>query len=204
MRRFVLCMLMVSSLLANASLRGSKSSLKKQNEEADRENLTRIENDGQLERFKRLGLLVKLPENQFVRIDPRLEPKWRWCRRPAAAFLRDLGREYFKQFHEQLQINSAVRTVEYQRQLRKSNGNATAADGEDRSSHLTGATIDLAKKNMSSDEKKWMRKKLLDFKARDLIEPIEERKQACFHVMVFKSYHGGTVLPQTPRKKKGN
>jgi Family of unknown function (DUF5715) len=200
MRRFALCMFISWSLLTGASLKGSKHSLRQQNKEADRENLTRIENDAQLERFKRSGLLVKLPENGYIQVDPRLPSKWRWCRPVVAAFLRDLGREYFAEFHMSLQVNSAVRTAERQRELRKRNGNATKADGKNRSSHLTGATIDLAKRNMTITEEKWLGKKLLDLEKKNLIEATEEKRQPCFHVMVFKSYHGAAPPRQITQK----
>jgi hypothetical protein len=183
-------MLISCSLLAGASLRGSKSSLERQNKEADRENLTRIENDAQLARFKRAGLLVKLPETRYVAVNPRLDSKWRWCRPQVVPFLRDIGREYYVLFREPLQINSAVRTADYQRKLRARNGNATSADGKNRSSHLTGATVDIGKKNMSHEERKWLQNKLLALEEKDLIEATEEKRQACFHVMVFKSYPG--------------
>lgn len=193
MRRFVLCLFVSCSILSAASLRGSRASQEKQNREADREKLSRIEDDAQLERLKKGGLLVKLPETKTVIVDERLESKWRWCRRWTTAFLRDLGREYYAKFHEPIQVNSAVRTVEYQNALRKRNGNATSANGKRRSSHLTGATIDLAKRDMSSAEKKWIRRKLLDLEKRNLIEATEEGGQPCFHVMVFKNYRDSSL-----------
>jgi uncharacterized protein YcbK (DUF882 family) len=203
-RRLFVCFMISYSILAGASLRGSRSSLKGQNKEADRENLTRIETDAQLERFKRSGLLVRLPETEQVQVDPRLPVKWRWCRPVVAKFLRDLGREYFAEFHKPLQVNSAVRTAERQRELRKRNGNATKADGENRSSHLTGATIDLARRNMTITEEKWLGKKLLSLEKQKLIEATKERKQACFHLMVFSRYTSPTmaVTPVAPPKRR--
>jgi len=56
-----------------------------------------------------------------------------------------------------LQVNSAVRTVAYQRQLIEVNGNAAPAEGDIASPHLTGATIDIAKKGLTMSEVAWMR-----------------------------------------------
>ena len=182
--------LFAPSVKARPSLRGSPASQRKQNQEADREKLTRIENDAQLEEYKHAGLLVPLPENKTVRIDYRLGSKWRWCRTWTATFLQDLGRDYFARFHAPLRINSAVRTVVYQKQLHGRNGNAARATGARQSSHPTGATVDIAKKEMTSAQLNWMRKRLLGLESKDLIQATEEMKQLVFHVMVFDRYPG--------------
>jgi len=56
-------------------------------------------------------------------------------------FVQDLHR-LLSPFHEQIQVNSAVRTVKIQRKLRRHNRNA-AAEGHS-FIHLAGLTVDLS------------------------------------------------------------
>ncbi len=168
------------------SLRGSPASQKRQNQKADEADLTRIKDSEQLNRFKRLGLLVPIRETQGLVIDPRLPVEFRFVRPWTQAFLEDLSTRFYKKFSKNLQVNSAVRTVEYQNNLRKRNKNAASTHGNRKSSHLTGATIDIAKLGMTTEELGWMRTQLLAFEKVGRIEAIEEHHQSVFHIMVFK------------------
>jgi hypothetical protein len=170
------------------SLQGSPESMQKQNQEADKENLSRIKNDAELARMKNKKLLVHLPVNKTIRIDPRLEEKYRWCRPWTSEFLIHLGSDFYAHMGNQIQINSAVRTISYQRVLQRKNPNAAPTGGIEASSHLTGSTIDIAKKHMTRGEIRWMRKYLLSLEERNLIEATEEFNQTVFHIMVFKCY----------------
>ena len=70
----------------------------------------------------------------------------------------------------------------------KVNGNATAAEGDIASPHLTGATIDIAKQGMTRQEIGWMRAWLLPLEKAGKIDVEEEFQQSCFHITVYKSY----------------
>jgi hypothetical protein len=89
-----------------------------------------------------------------------------------------------------------VRTVAYQKQLMKVNGNATAAEGDVASPHLTGASIDIAKNLLSRKEVAWMRAWLLPLQTAGKIDVEEEFRQSCFHITVYKSY-----APSLPARK---
>jgi hypothetical protein len=95
---------------------------------------------------------------------------------------------HYQRFHTPLQVNSAVRTVEYQRRLLHINGNAAPAEGDVASPHLTGAAIDIAKKGLTAAEVAWMRAYLLPLEQSGKIDVEEEFKQSCFHISVYKSY----------------
>jgi hypothetical protein len=188
-------------VLHAATLQGSHEKQYQQNAEADREGLSRIDDDAHLKLFEQAGLLVPLPEGKTIVIDSRLAPKWRWCRPWVAEFLRSLSREYFAKFKKPLRINSAVRTIEYQKQLCKRNANAAAPDGDRRSSHLTGSTVDIAKKTMSPAERRWMRERLIELESNNAVEAIEENYQSVFHVMVFRTGRpDNKILAGTARK----
>jgi hypothetical protein len=172
----------------NSVLKGSPASLLRQNQEADYSGLTRIEDRAELELFKEKGLLVTIPQTSGIKIDKRLDKQFHVVRPWTAQFLIDLGKNFKKRFKSSLQINSATRTVERQNELAKNNKNAAPATGDTRSSHLTGAAIDIAKKPLSRAQKKWLRVRLVELEKKDLIEATEEQYQAVFHIMVFPRY----------------
>jgi hypothetical protein len=169
-------------------LKGSHESLVRQNVRSDEEGLTRIQDDADLQAMRRNGELVGLPTSSALVVDERLPANRRYCRAWTAQFLSDLSRVHYGRFHRTLQVNSAVRTVEYQRHLELVNGNAAPAEGEDASPHLTGATIDIAKKGLSMEEVGWMRAYLQPLQAAGKIDVEEEFYQACFHITVYRSY----------------
>jgi hypothetical protein len=171
-----------------APLKGSHDSLVRQNLRSQEEGLARIQDDAELLALRRSGELVALPVAAALAVDERLPANRRYCRPWTAQFLADLSRIHYGRFHRALQVNSAVRTVAYQRRLELVNGNAAPAEGEDASPHLTGATIDIAKKGLSFDEIGWMRAYLMPLQAAGKIDVEEEFYQACFHITVYRSY----------------
>lgn len=172
----------------NATLEGSQESLKRQNAQADEEGLVRIKDDKELAKLKKDKFLIPLPKNEYLRTDWRIPKGLRYCTKWTNTFLLDISQEHWNVFGTRLQINSATRTVLYQKRLRKRNANAAEAEGDTASSHLTGATVDIAKLKMTKVELEWMRAYLLELEKCGLIEATEEFNQAVFHVMVFRHY----------------
>src|ERR1700758_914753 len=172
----------------NPAFKPSHESLLLQNEEIDRLNLPRIYDDKQLEKLKASGDLVPIVPGQTLRIQPSLDPNRRYCRTWTLDFVNDLSQAYYKEFHEQIQVNSAVRTVLVQKKLRRHNRNAAPETGETASSHLAGLTVDLQRRGMSKAQVKWVEEYLKPLKELGLIEPEEERRQWCFHIMVGGGY----------------
>jgi hypothetical protein len=183
-------------------LKGSRASLVRQNERSEAEGLERIEDDDQLNEMRSQHALVALPVSASLRVNTELPVNRRYCRPWTARFLSDLGRVHYARFQRSLQVNSAVRTVAYQRHLIEVNGNAAPADGDIASPHLTGATIDIAKKGLSVSEIAWMRAYLLPLQTAGKIDVEEEFYQSCFHITVYKSYVPAT--PKTPQKRGGS
>lgn len=184
-------------------LAGSRESLIHQNEMAESEGLERIQDDADLESRITQGSLVPVPVASSLRINQDLPEDRRYCRPWTAEFLRTLAAAHAAHFPASpLEVTSAVRTVEYQRRLRRINGNAAAADGDIASPHLTGGTIDLAKKGMSRKEITWMRAWLLPLQQAGKIDVEEEFRQACFHISVYKSFTtDGPSAPDAPGDK---
>src|SRR5258708_3695803 len=172
----------------NPVFRPSHDSLLQQNAEIDRRELPRIQDDAELEQLKLDGKLVPIIPGEPLRIDPRLDPDRRYCRPWTRDFVEDLAAAYHQQFGDQIQVNSAVRTVVVQKKLRRHNRNAAPAEGEIASSHLAGLTVDLQRRGMRKAEVKWVENYLIPMKAAGLVEPEEERRQWVFHIMVSSRY----------------
>jgi hypothetical protein len=172
----------------SASLRGSLASLQRQNARLESDGLERILDEDDLNSRIAHGLLTPLPESAKLLVNPSLPENRRYCRSWTARFLSDLAKEHAATFHRPFQVNSAVRTVEYQKRLMHTNGNAAAAEGDVVSPHITGATIDIGKQGMTSAELAWMRRQLLALQNAGKIDVEEEFEQACFHITVYKSY----------------
>ena len=103
-------------------------------------------------------------------------------------FLTDISQAYYKEFGDQIQVNSAVRTVLVQKKLRRHNRNAAPESGETASSHLAGLTVDLQRRGLSKVQIKWIQDYMRPLKEMGLIEPEEERRHWCFHIMVGGAY----------------
>ena len=170
-------------------LRGSRESLIHQNEMAEADGLERIQDDADLEDRIAHGSLVHVPVSAALRINTDLPENRRYCRPWTAKFLSDLSAAHSGHFAgASVEVTSAVRTVEYQRRLRHINGNAAAADGDIASPHLTGGTIDIAKKGLTAREIGWLRAWLMPLQQQGKIDVEEEFRQACFHISVYKNY----------------
>src|SRR5712692_2124285 len=172
----------------NPVFKPSHESLLLQNAEIDRLNLPRIYDDKEMNRLIANEDLVPIVPSETLRIQPALDPARRFCRPWTRDFVEDISAAYYKEFHQQIQVNSAVRTVLVQKKLRRHNRNAAPEKGETASSHLAGVTVDLQRRGMSKAQVKWMEEYMRPLKELGLIEPEEERRQWCFHIMVSGDY----------------
>lgn len=183
-------------LVVPPPLKGSHEILVRQNVVADRDGLDRIQDDDDLERMRSLRLLVPIPTSNALTVDDRLPVNRRYSRPWTAQFLNTLARAHYARFHTALQVNSAVRTVEFQQRLMRTNGNAAPAEGETASPHLTGQAIDIAKHGLSITEIAWLRGYLLPLIQQGRIDVEEEFQQACFHISVYKKYAPSSSAPR--------
>jgi len=175
-------------ILWNPLFRPTHDSLLRQNEEIDRLELPRIQDDAELEALKSSGALVPIEESESLKVERALDPSRRFCRPWTRDFVADLSEAYYRQFHAQIQVNSAVRTVKVQKKLRRHNRNAAPADGDTASSHLAGVTVDLQRRGLTKEEIRFVEHYLFYLNALGLVEPEEESRHWCFHVMVSDRY----------------
>jgi hypothetical protein len=172
----------------NPVLRGSHDSMTRQNEEIDRLQLPRIADQQQLAELERTGELVPVQESQGLRWSPAIQADKRYARPWTNQFLQDMSQSYYKEFHAQLQVNSAVRTMEQQQKLRRHNRNAAPESGDNASSHMAGITVDLSRRGLTKSEHAWVEGYLKNLRDQGLVEAAEERRTWCFHVMVSDRY----------------
>ena len=175
-------------------LKGTHEILVHQNTMADEDGLTRVRDDEDLLDLRREQKLVPLPEGEALRVDERLPDDRRFSRPWTADFLSVLAHDFYDRFHEPLQVNSAVRTVDVQEHLLHTNGNAAPAEGETASPHLTGQAVDIGKRGLTKPEIAWMRDYLEPLIEQGKIDVEEEFKQSCFHISVYKSYEQASHL----------
>jgi hypothetical protein len=179
-------------------IRGSHESLLRQNLRVNEDDLERIQDDAQLGQLTQNGELVNLGESTALAIDPKLPDERRYCRPWTKTFVDDFSQAYYQQFKQPLQVNSAVRTVEFQEWLRRRNHNAAPEDGDTASPHLTGAAVDIAKHGMTRKQLTWARNYLLKLQNMGLLDVEEEFRQRVFHITVYRDYETAGQLADGP------
>jgi hypothetical protein len=172
----------------NPLLKGSHDSLIRQNLEIDRLELPRIQNDNELNQLIDQQALVQITEQPGLHIAGNLKPNRRYSKAWTRDFVEDLGQAYYDEFGIPIQLTSAVRTVDQQKKLRRRNRNAAPIEGDTASSHLAGLTVDIGKRGLTKKQHQWVENYFAKLRELGLIEVAEERRQACFHIMVSERY----------------
>ena len=180
---------------ARSVLAAKRSSQAIQNERANEYHLARMRNRAMIVRYFEEGYLAAVPPDTRFYYLHDIPPSYCYLRPWAKRFLDQISREYYENFHQPLRVTSMIRTVELQRHLERRNFNAAEATGDDRSSHLTGATLDISKHEMDAREKRWFRRQLVTLEQDGYVYAIEEFEQPCFHVMVFPNYRDYVPKP---------
>lgn len=162
--------------------------LVRHNQQLDLLDLPRIADDEQLLMLEDQQELVPVENSSSLTVASNLTESRRYCRSWTRDFLEDLGEAFYSQFRKPIVVTSLVRTVEQQKRLRRRNGNAAPQEGETASTHLTGVTADILKRGMTRKQIDWLNSYFMPLKVAGLIDPIEERRQPVFHVVVFNTY----------------
>lgn len=162
--------------------------LVRQNVQLDQLELPRIADDEELLALEARQELVPVESSRSLSIASNLTASRRYCRPWTRDFLEDLSEDFYNEFHRPIVVTSLVRTVEQQRKLRRRNGNAAPQEGETASTHLTGVTVDILKRGLTRKQHNWLNEYFMPLKQAGLIDPIEERRQPVFHVVVFNTY----------------
>lgn len=180
------------------TLRGSPAALAGENAMADRHRLSRIRDVGELRRFIDAGLLVPIAATDAYELDATLgeaDPDHAALYAHARPWVREFLDETLGEGHrlhgDRFMLTSLVRTVAYQRLLRRRYAAAAGASGarSRMSSHLTGSTVDIRIMGLSPEAESWLRGRLVALERLGAVRATEERgSSVCFHVMVSPDY----------------
>jgi hypothetical protein len=173
---------------AGSGLTATADSQRIQNRQADAQHLSRMVDVAMVRKFRRLGLLVPVRTSTSTYYLHAIPARLRYLRPWSRQFLTRLSRQFYSHFHTRLRVTGLIRTAHFQQRLDVVNANAAAASGPERSSHLTGATLDISKRFMPRAGQRWMRRVLSQLRAQGVLYAIEEYHQPCFHVMVYRNY----------------
>lgn len=165
----------------------SRQSLLKQNAEINRLGLSRVKDDKELLALEASRDLVQIPQTKALRIASNIPQNRRYCRPWTLTFLQDLSYDYWMHFGVPIQLNSAVRTVRTQRGLLRWNRNAAPTHGDLASSHLAGLTVDIARRGLTQEQKRWIQIYLLSLGDSVIVEE-ELRYGGCFHICIKENY----------------
>ncbi len=170
------------------ALRARPGHLRRENVAASRDHLTRLRDLEMVRQFTRSGRLVPVaadaPTYYVAGVPVALRVARPWTRQ----FIEHLAGTLHALFGTRLRITSLVRTPARQLALRRLNTNAAPAHGSVRSTHLTGAAVDISKRPLAAREIDWLRTVLRRLTAERMVHAIEEFNEPHFHVLVRKRY----------------
>jgi len=156
--------------LEAASLRGSKSSVRRQNYQAQRHEYTFIRTPSQVKVFVANGWLVPVRGNADYTLHAVSFP---YARPEVKLFVERLSKQYRASCGEQMVLTSLTRPTT--RQPR----NASPL-----SVHPTGMAIDL-RRSWKSACRRWLESTLLYLEGRGVLEAARERRPPHYHVALF-------------------
>ena len=113
--------------------------------------------------------------------------------RPAArAIMQELANSYYEKFQRPLPVTSLVRPDEYQRQLGKTNANATRINTPP---HSTGLAFDILYRYMTAEEQEYVMAAIARLRDAGRVESLRENRDH-FHVFAFidGQRHGEEVI----------
>ena len=173
---------------AEPNLRANSSSQSEQNRLADMDHLSRMKDKEMVQRWARLQLLSPVAQRTSDYYLHAVPADYRYLRPWAYTFLKRLARQFRTRFGRPLRVTSMLRTVSYQRSLARRNANAAPSTGPKASVHLTGACLDISKRDMTRSHQSWVRNVLARLHQQRYLYAIEEFRQPTFHVLVHRRY----------------
>ncbi len=155
---------------SSASLRGSRSSLYRQNTQARRHDFTYILNRTQLQRFVAKGYLIPVRSGSNFDLHGVSFP---YTRPAVKVFIDRLSRQYRAACGEKLVVTSLTRPRRYQ-----------PPNASPDSVHPTGMALDLRRPSRGTC-RNWLERVLLSLEDRGVLEANRERWPPHYHVAVF-------------------
>ncbi len=167
----------VPAHLPGQSLRGSTSSLDRQNRAAREHDFTFIASPAQVRRFVDGGYLVRVPESRDYRLHHISFP---YARPEVKLFILRLAPQYRRACGEQLVVTSLTRPK-----------NRQPRNASPRSVHPTGMALDLRRPD--SRCRVWLERVLLQLEGAGVLEASLERWPPHYHVALFPRQYAAYV-----------
>ena len=152
------------------SLRGSPSSMVRQNRVARTQDYSFLRTEAEVQRMARSGYLVRLEGNEHYRLANVGYP---YARPVVATFIERLGRQYHAACDERLVVTSLTRPLSEQP------GNAHQL-----SVHPAGMAVDLRVSSRKAC-REWLEETLLTLEEKGLLDATREQRPPHYHVAVF-------------------
>ena len=167
---FLASWLSVDSLSSAVGLGGTRSSLARQNVQAQRHDFSYLVTRSQVLRFVESGWLVQVPGNSNYRLK---EVSFPYARPEVKLFIERLSGQYHSECGEQLVVTSLTRPKNYQ-----------PRNASPQSVHPTGMALDMRRPNNWTC-RKWLERVLVTLESRGVLEATYERRPPHYHVAVF-------------------
>jgi LysM repeat protein len=152
------------------TLRGSQSSLDRQNAQARAHDFTFLQTADDIRRFVELGYLVPVVSNDDFRLHGVSFP---YARPELRVFIERFGAQYRAACNEQLVVTSLTRPLSTQ-----------PRNASSRSVHPTGMAVDF-RRTLDARCRRWIESTLLSLERQGVLEVIYERHPPHYHVAVF-------------------
>jgi nucleoid-associated protein YgaU len=159
----------VAAPAAAQALRGSRTSLDRQNRQARQHDFTYLRAASQLERFVDAGLLVPLDGGAHYRLH---DVSFNVARPEVKLFIERLSSQYLAACGERLVVTSLTRPTSHQ-----------PSNASLRSVHPTGMAVDLRVPTGAC--RRWLESTLVALERRGVLDATLERSPLHFHVAVF-------------------
>jgi uncharacterized protein YcbK (DUF882 family) len=179
--------LIIGNCLAEpfTTLKGSKPKVNKSYEQALAHNYTRVRDGEQVQKFVKLGLLVRLSGNENYALH---EVQYPYLRPAGKLLVERLSAQYRKATGEKLVVTSATRT------LTNAPWNASS-----KSVHPAGMAVDF-RISQNSKSRAWIENALLTMQSRGVIYATKERNPPHYHVVVLSRQYEAYVLRQKAKR----
>ena len=177
-RRLLACALLSAvvpvvsvATLGAQTLRGSRAAVDRAFHTAKRRDLPFVRSRREVERLAREGDYVRLSATRNVRLKGVTTP---YVRPLTRSFLNTFAARYQRSCGGPLVVTSAMRPTSIR-----------LANSTEKSVHPTGMALDF--RAPAGACRSWMRRELLAYEKRGVVDATEERRPAHFHVVVYRA-----------------
>jgi hypothetical protein len=168
-----LCFLAGVSIVSAQSLKGSRASMRRQNEVAQNQDYTFLETTADVWDFVEKGLLVPLNGNSNYEVVE--DASFPYARPAVKTFVERLSEQYKSECGEKLYVTSLTRPLSRQ-----------PSNASDLSVHPAGMAVDLRRSKRSSC-RRFLESTLSGLETKDVLEATRERNPAHYHVAIYPS-----------------